>query len=103
MIFALLFILAFLIGLVVFLISNKWVLAVAVPVILFCLNLLSDPNANVSFNLVFGLPLVAVAGLLGAYVVVIRRDAHLAAEELANEAAAQTETNQEAPEPPERE
>ena len=74
MIFALLFIAAFLIGLAVFLLTDKWMLAVAAPVILFCLNLFFDPNANISFNLVFGLPLVAVAGLLACYVVVIRRD-----------------------------
>ena len=73
MIFALLFIVAFLIGLFAFLLSDKWVLAVVIPIVLFCLNLFTDPHANISFNLVFGVPLVAVAGLLGAYVVVLRR------------------------------
>lgn len=73
MIFAILFIIAFLVGLLAYIVSDKWMLSVAVPVLLFCLNLFSDDQAHIGFNLVFGVPLVAVAGLLGAYVVVIRR------------------------------
>lgn len=85
MIFAILFILAFLVGLVIFLLTDKWILSVAVPIVLFCLDAFTDPNANLSFNLVFGLPLVAVAGLLGAYVVVIRRDDPLDEGEISND------------------
>ncbi len=73
MIFGILFILAFLIGLAAYLFSERWPLSIAIPCVLFFLNLLSDSQANWGLNLIFGLPIVLVGGLLGAYVVVIYR------------------------------
>ena len=75
MIFALLFILAFLIGLASYLISNKWLTAVLISMGLFIISTLTDTDArdNWSFTLIFGLPIVFVASLLGAYVVELRR------------------------------
>lgn len=75
MIFAILFILAFLIGLAVYLLTDKWIAGVALSLILFVLTTISDSAAqdNWTFTLIFGLPIVFVASLLGAYVVAIRR------------------------------
>ena len=75
MIFAILFILAFLLGLVVYLITGKWLAAVVLSMVMFLLTTLSDSAAQDSwlFTLIFGLPIVFVASLLGAYVVAIRR------------------------------
>ena len=75
MIFAILFILAFLLGLVVYLITGKWLAAVVLSMVIFLLTTLSDSAAQDSwlFTLIFGLPIVFVASLLGAYVVAIRR------------------------------
>ncbi len=75
MIFALLFILAFLLGLAVYLLTNRWVIAVLVPTGLFVVNTLLDTEAKANWGMtfVFGLPIVFVAGLLGAYVVELRR------------------------------
>ena len=75
MIFALLFILAFLIGLVTYLITNKWLSAVLLSMGLFLITTLADTEAkdSWSFTLIFGLPIVFVASLLGAYVVELRR------------------------------
>ena len=75
MIFAILFIIAFLVGLIVYLLTNKWLAAVLFSSLLFVVNILSDATAkdNWSFTLVFGLPIVFVASLLGAYVVELRR------------------------------
>ena len=76
MIFAILFILAFLIGLVVYLLTDKWIVGVGLSVALFVLTTLTDSAAQDGwmFTLIFGLPIVFVASLLGAYVVAIRRD-----------------------------
>lgn len=75
MIFAILFILAFLIGLVTYLLSNKWLVAVLLSMSLFVATTLADTQAQASwgFTLIFGLPIVFVASLLGAYVVELRR------------------------------
>ncbi|MGK0374750.1 MAG: hypothetical protein ACJA2E_001222 [Arenicella sp.] len=75
MIFAILFILAFLIGLVTYLLSNKWLAAVLLSMALFVISTLADTEAqdSWSFTLIFGLPIVFVASLLGAYVVELRR------------------------------
>lgn len=75
MIFAILFILAFLIGLVTYLLSEKWMVAVLLSMGLFVVNTLADTDARDSwtFTLIFGLPIVFVASLLGAYVVELRR------------------------------
>ncbi len=64
---------AFLVGLVAYLLSNRWQLSIAIPTALFFLNLLSDSQADWGINLIFGLPIVVVGGLLGAYVPVIYR------------------------------
>ncbi|RBP53325.1 hypothetical protein [Arenicella xantha] len=75
MIFALLFILAFVISLVVYLISNRWWLGSLVCAGLFVLSTISDTDAREfwSITLIFGLPIVVVASILGAYVVELRR------------------------------
>lgn len=75
MIFALLFILAFLIGLLAYLFTEKWLVAVSLSMLLFVGTTINDTAAqdNWLFTLIFGLPIVFVASLLGAYVVVIRR------------------------------
>jgi len=82
MIFAILFILAFLIGLVSYLISNKWLVSVLISMTLFVLTTLADTAAQESwsFTLTFGLPIVFVASLLGAYVVELRRGESVQAE-----------------------
>ena len=75
MIFAILFILAFLVGLVVYLLTDKWLAGVLLSCVLFIVNTLSDTAARDSwgFTLVFGIPIVFVASLLGAYVIELRR------------------------------
>jgi len=82
MIFAILFIIAFLIGLVTYLLSNKWLVAVLLSMGLFVLTTLADTEAQESwgFTLIFGLPIVFVASLLGAYVVELRRGEAIEAE-----------------------
>ena len=75
MIFALLFILAFLLGLVVYLVSKRWVAAVVVPSVAYLVVIVFDAGigANSVLSLVFGLPITFCGGLLGAYVVELRR------------------------------
>jgi hypothetical protein len=75
MIFAILFILAFLIGLLTYWLTNKWLVAVLLSMALFVVTTLADTEAQESwsFTLIFGLPIVFVASLLGAYVVELRR------------------------------
>lgn len=75
MIFAILFILAFLVGLITYLLTDKWLIAVALSMGLFVVSTLADTQAqeNWSFTLIFGLPIVFVGSLLGAYVVELRR------------------------------
>ena len=76
MAFALLFILAFLIGLAIYSYNRQWIVAVLVPMALFLITTLADIAAQDAwaFSLVFGLPIVFFASLLGAYVVQIRSD-----------------------------
>ena len=73
--FAILFIVSFLVGLGIYRISRKWVRAVLLPMGVFAVTTLLDVNAQNAwtFSLVFGLPIVFVGSLLGAYVVEIRR------------------------------
>ena len=74
MIFAALFILAFLFGFISFALAREWIIAVAVPTVLFILSTFygeSAPGAT-AFTLTFGVPIVFFAGLLGAYVYQIR-------------------------------
>jgi len=75
MIFALLFILAFLLGLLVYLVSRRWVAAVAVPSAVYLTIILLDAGigADSAMSLVFGLPITFCGGLLGSYVVELRR------------------------------
>lgn len=72
--FAILFIIAFLLGFAVYHFSRKWLSAVLIPMILFTVTTLADLSARDAwlFTLLFGLPLVFFASLLGAYVVQIR-------------------------------
>lgn len=74
MIFALLFIAAFLVGLLIYLASRKWWLAVSLPMMAFILFTLMDSAALglQAFTLTFGLPIIFFASLLGAYVVQMR-------------------------------
>ena len=74
--FAFLFILAFLAGLLIYRINRKWVPAVLIPMCLFLVTTLADQEAKdaQSFSLIFGLPIVFFASLLGAYVLQIRTD-----------------------------
>lgn len=75
MIFALLFILAFLVSLGVYLLTNRWWIGTLIGLSLFTISTLSDTQAKEfwSITLIFGLPIVAVASILGAYVVELRR------------------------------
>lgn len=75
MIFALLFILAFLIGLVSYLLTNQWLFAVLFSMALYIAMTFADNDASATWGitLVFGLPIVFFASLLGAYVVQLRR------------------------------
>ncbi|MFT5611302.1 MAG: hypothetical protein ACI9WC_000931 [Arenicella sp.] len=72
--FAILFIVAFLVGVIIYKYSRNWVSTVLIPTTLFLVNTLADTQARDAwaFTLVFGLPLVFFASLLGAYVVQIR-------------------------------
>jgi len=84
MIFALLFILAFLIGLAVYVFTSRWMLSVLVSLGLFVATTLADTEASAQWGMtfVFGLPIVFVASLLGAYVVEMRRGAQQAAHDI---------------------
>ena len=74
--FALLFILAFLAGLLIYRINHKWIPAVIIPMGFFLVTTLADQEAKdaQTFSLVFGLPIVFFASLLGAYILQIRTD-----------------------------
>jgi len=56
MIFAILFILAFIIGLMLYLLTDKWLAAVVISMLLFVMTTVSDSNAqeNWLFTLIFG-------------------------------------------------
>ena len=74
MIFAGLFIVAFLFGFVSYAFTREWIVAVSVPTVLFVLSTFvgeSVPGAR-AFTLTFGVPIVFFAGLLGAYIYQIR-------------------------------
>ena len=75
MIFAILFVIAFLVGLIAYLLTGKWLTAMLISTGLFVLNTLTDSEQsdNALFTLVLGLPVVFFASLLGAYVVELRR------------------------------
>lgn len=75
MIFALLFIFAFLIGVACYVLTDRWMFAVVFSVVLFVVTTLADTDASAHWGitLVFGIPIVFFASLLGAYVVQLRR------------------------------
>jgi len=75
MIFAILFVIAFLIGLAIYWLSERWLVAVLVSMGLFIATTLADTEASDRWliTLVFGLPIVFFASLLGAYVIQLRR------------------------------
>ena len=75
MIFALLFIVAFLVGLVSYVLTDRWLFAVIFSLALFVATTFADTAASEHWGitLVFGLPIVFFASLLGAYVVQLRR------------------------------
>lgn len=89
MLFAILFIVAFLLGLAVYRLCFSWVTAVSIPVALFIVTTLLDHQAREAwaFTLVFGIPLVFFAALLGAYVVQIRQPDNEVDSAVANRAA----------------
>jgi len=72
--FAILFIVAFLAGVIIYKFNRSWVPTVLIPMAVFLVNTLADTEAKDAwaFTLIFGLPLVFFASLLGAYVVQIR-------------------------------
>ena len=74
MAFALLFIIAFLIGFLIYRFSGDWKISVLVPLGLFLATTLADHDARDAwaFSLIFGVPIVFFASLLGAYVVQLR-------------------------------
>ena len=85
MIFAVLFVIAFAVGLVTYLLTNKWLSAALVSITLFVLNTLSDTEQidKAFYTILLGLPVVFCASLFGAYVVELRRG--LGVDELAQE------------------
>lgn len=74
MVFAILFILAFLIGAAIYYVNRQWVVAVVIPMLLFVINSVLDPGSSggLLFTLVFGLTIVFFASLLGCYIVQTR-------------------------------
>lgn len=72
--FAYLFIFSFIVGLVCYWFTKKWWLAsVIISIILMVLALMGGDNAQQQlFMLAWGLPIVFIAGLLGAYVIQLR-------------------------------
>lgn len=101
MIFAILFVVAFLIGLLAYLATGKWLTASMISMGLFLLNVLSDTEAyaHAWVTILLGLPVVFFASLFGAYVVELRRgvdvDEAFQADESGNgdEAGQQTDAN----------
>ena len=75
MIFALLFIAVFLISVMVYLLTRQWLWAVSVPMTLFVLSTILDAEASQAqaITLIFGVPIVFFASLLGAYIVQMRK------------------------------
>ena len=75
MLFAALFIIAFMFGLGIYHVSQQWTWAVAISLLLFVLSTVLDQGASAKaryFSLMFGVPIVFFASLLGCYVVQIR-------------------------------
>lgn len=77
MIFAILFVVAFFIGLIAYLVTGKWLSAVFISMGLFVINAIVDSASikQFSITLMFGLPVVFAASVFGAYIVELRRGA----------------------------
>ncbi len=75
MIFAILFVVAFLFGLASYALTQRWVISISVPIVLFLIAVLwgESEKGALAFTLTFGLPLVCFAGLFGAYVYQIKK------------------------------
>lgn len=74
MIFAILFVVAFLFGFASYAFTRQWMIAVSIPTVLFVISTFYGDSVDgaQAFTLTFGVPLVFFAGLLGAYVFQIR-------------------------------
>lgn len=75
MIFALLFFLSFVVGWLIYFFSSRWLIAVGLPLALFILGSFGGGLAlsNLGMSLAFGIPIVFLGALFGAYIVQIRR------------------------------
>jgi len=75
MIFAILFVVAFIIGLIAYLVTGKWLSAACISMGLFALNAFSGSASTkqLGVTLLLGLPVVFAASIFGAYVVELRR------------------------------
>jgi len=73
--FFLLFFIAFVIGLVSYVITDKWHWGVIIALLLFLANTLLDIQQRDGWviTLIFGAPIVFFASLFGAYIVQLRR------------------------------
>ncbi|MEO0367626.1 MAG: hypothetical protein AAF197_02450 [Pseudomonadota bacterium] len=71
MIFAILFVVVFLIGAACYWLTRNWMVGTMVTSLLFVTSVFLDVEASQywTITLIFGLPIVFVAALLGAYVV----------------------------------
>ena len=83
MIFAILFVLAFLLGMVIYLVSNRWMYSVGICTLIFVVTTLADTEARQQwgFTFIFGIPIVFMASLLGPYIVEWRRGYNAAQDE----------------------
>jgi hypothetical protein len=74
LIFALIFVVAFVFGFISYAFTQQWILAVSIPSALFVASTFSGNNVAgaQAFTLTFGVPIVFFAALLGAYVYQIR-------------------------------
>lgn len=75
MIFAVLFVISFVIGLFAYMLTGKWLTAAIISMSIFALNTAADSQGlqEVGITLLLGLPVVFVASLFGAYVIELRR------------------------------
>lgn len=70
MAYAILFVMAFLLGAVLYWTSGRWWLGVSAAMVMYIFDVLTDEAAREVWviSLIFGLPIVFAAALLGAYV-----------------------------------
>lgn len=78
MIFAILFVITFLIGAGAYHFTSRWWVGVVITSVIFVADVLLDQAAREYWliSLIFGLPIVFAASLLGAYVVERQRHTH---------------------------